>query len=148
MQGQSSDGIYMVQYEDIPENSDLIKNILKFLGIASDPQRLSCLESNSEGKFHRKKGSKQACNSETSEHFMPDIFTAEQKELVDSAIDRLSELVERHLPIQEVDLKKYKSTVVDFCWRLMGDIEFDFTLLHVTIVIYIISKLWFNLRVF
>ena len=115
MQGQSSDGIYMVQYEDIPENSDLIKNILKFLGMASDPQRLSCLELNSEGKFHRKKGSKQACNSETSEHFMPDIFTAEQKELVDSAIDRLSELVKRHLPIQEVDLKKYKSTVVDFC---------------------------------
>ena len=146
MQGQSSDGIYMVQYEDIPENSDLIKNILKFLGIASDPQRLSCLESNSEGKFHRKKGSKQACNSETSEHFMPDIFTAEQKELVDSAIDRLSELVKRHLSIQEVDLKKYKSTVVDFCWRMIGDIDFDITHVtcHVTIVIYIISKLWFH----
>ena len=114
---QTSNGIVLIQYEDMLDSQKqpgVIENILQFLKLFhADQERMRCLSANSEGKFHRKKKSKKVkCAPVTSDqHF----FTDEQKSLIDSAIDRLSNLVSIYLPGQKVNLEKYRSTVVDLC---------------------------------
>ena len=117
---QTSNGIVLIQYEDMLDSQKqpgVIENILKFLKLfQDDPERMRCLSSNSEGKFHRNKKSKKVlCAPDTSDQYLHDIFTNDQKSLIDSAIDRLSNLVSIYLPGQKVNLEKYRSTVVDFC---------------------------------
>ena len=112
--------VALVQYEDILDakrQPAVIESILNFLNYSKkDPDRLECLSSNPEGKFHRNKNStKKLCNAETSDNYMHDIFTPVQKQLIDSAVDRLDELVRKHWPDQVIDFGQYKSTVVDFC---------------------------------
>ena len=112
--------VALVQYEDILDakrQPAVIESILKFLNHSKkDSDRLECLLSNPEGKFHRNKNStKKLCNAETSDNYMHDIFTPVQKQLIDLAVDRLDELVRKHWPDQVIDFGQYKSTVVDFC---------------------------------
>ena len=117
---QASNGVVLIQYEDMMDSKKrpvVIENILQFLKLFhADQERMRCLSANHEGKFHRKKKSKKVkCAPDTSDQYLHDIFTYDQKSLIDSAIDRLSSLVSIYLPGQKVNLEKYRSTVVDFC---------------------------------
>ena len=113
---QTSNGIVLIQYEDMLDSQKqpgVIENILQFLKLFhADQERMRCLSANHEGKFHRKNKSKKVrCAPDTSNQY----FTDEQKSLIDSAIDRLSNLVSIYLPGQKVNLEKYRSTVVELC---------------------------------
>ena len=114
--------IHLVQYEDIlnPEvQPKVITSILEFLNFEASPERMQCIARHEEGKFHRKVKctTKSEVGVAASSDYIHDIFTADQKKLVDAAIQRLQALIAERLPGQNenVDLDRYKSTIVDFC---------------------------------
>lgn len=117
--------VHVTKFEDLADNAtmiDSLRSIVEFLGLPKlDDGRLGCLRSHMEGRFHRKK-----CGGKTTEasvkqgKYLHDIFTADQKKIIDEAIARLNDAIAEHLPDQTVNLNDYKSTVVDYChWLLL-----------------------------
>ena len=88
----------------------MIGSILEYLNQPVDLKRLSCITKHGEGRLQRR-----GCSPDIEQIY--DIFSPEQKEMIDAAIDRLKDRMVEYIPDQakKINLDQYKSTVVNFC---------------------------------
>ena len=103
----------MLQFEDVVDTDkrpEVLRSILNYLEFPVNEKRIKCINKHGEGKLQR-----QGCADDIKQ--ILDIFTPEQKVLVDAAIDRLRDKMQEYIPDQakRINLDQYKSTVVNFC---------------------------------